>query len=69
MVGGSLFTVFYQWKGKTDQRFDELANLVAKTLTVNKSLAVVLGVGPLLCLNVLYTTFFTARMHLQALPG
>ena len=58
MVGGSLFTVFYQWKGKTDQRFDELANLVAKTLTVNKSLAVVLGVGPLLCLNVLYTTFF-----------
>jgi len=58
MVGGSLFTVFYQWKGKTDQRFEELAYLVAKTLTVNKSLAVVLGVGPLLCLNVLYTTFF-----------
>jgi cytochrome c len=31
---------------------------VAQTITVNKSLAVVLGVGPLLAINVLYTVFF-----------
>jgi hypothetical protein len=35
-----------------------LAHEITKTVTVNKSLGVVLGVGPLLAINVLYTIYF-----------
>ncbi len=58
MVGGSLLTVFYQIKGLKDVRYDRLAHEIANTITVNKSLAVVLGVGPLLAINTLYTVYF-----------
>ncbi len=58
MVGGSLLTVVYQLKGLKDARYDRLAHAVANTITVNKSLAVVLGVGPLLAINTLYTLYF-----------
>jgi len=55
-VGGSLLTVVLEIVGLRHPRYDTLARRVAETLTVNKSLAVVLGVGPLLVLNLLYTT-------------
>jgi len=58
MVGGSLLTLVYEVRGRRDPDFDHLALEVAKTVTVNKSLAVVLGVGPLLVMNALYTVFF-----------
>ena len=57
VVGGSLLTLFFQIRGLKDPKFDELAHAIAKTITVNKSLAVVMGVAPLLLLNVLYTVF------------
>ena len=57
MVGGQLMTLIFQWIGLKDKKWDEVAHTVAKTVTVNKSIAVVLGVGPLLSLNVLYTTY------------
>ncbi|UCD64036.1 MAG: cytochrome c, partial [Candidatus Zixiibacteriota bacterium] len=41
-------------------RYDRLAEKIAATITVNKSLAVVLGVGPLLCISLVYTTHFYA---------
>jgi len=58
MVGGTLLTVFYQVKGLRDPRYDRLAHAIADTVTVNKSLAVVLGIGPLLAINTLYTVYF-----------
>lgn len=55
MVGGSVLVVLAEWLGRRDKRWDDLAHVVAQTITVNKSLAVVMGIGPLLCINLLYT--------------
>ena len=63
MVGGSVLTVLFEILGRTTTRFDDLARKIGETITVNKSLAVVLGVGPLLAINLLYTThFYTANV-------
>jgi cytochrome c len=58
MLGGSLFSVYYEIRGRKRPELDRLAREIAKTITVNKSLAVVLGVAPLLVLNVLYSIYF-----------
>jgi len=58
MLGGSLLSVYYEIRGRWRPELDALAREVAKTITVNKSLAVVLGVGPLLVMNVLYSVYF-----------
>lgn len=58
MVGGAIFTLGYEIRGRKNALYDELALFIAKTITVNKSLAVVLGVAPLLLINVLYTVWF-----------
>jgi cytochrome c len=58
MVGGSLLVVALEIAGRRRRDLDSLAHEIAKTITVNKSLAVVLGVGPLLGINVLYTVFW-----------
>lgn len=58
MVGGSLLTLWAQIKGLKEDKYDQFAHEVAKTITVNKSLAVVLGVAPLLSINTLYTVYF-----------
>lgn len=62
MLGGSLLTLAYEWLGRKRPDCDALAREIAATITVNKSLAVVLGVGPLLCINLLYTVpFYSAN--------
>ena len=62
MVGGTLLTVGFEILGRRRPGFDKLAKDIAGTVTVNKSLAVVLGVGPLLAINVYYTVhFYTAN--------
>lgn len=58
MVGGSLLTVVFELLGRRRPDFEVLARSIAGTVTVNKSLAVVMGVGPLLGINVLYTVYF-----------
>lgn len=58
MVGGSLLTLYYEIKGLKNKAYDRLAYTLASTITVNKSIAVVLGVGPLLAINTLYTVYF-----------
>lgn len=74
MVGGSMVTLWAQVKGLRDRAYDELAHEVAKTITVNKSLAVVLGVAPLLTINALYTVYFysanalTGTMWIAIIP-
>ncbi|WP_426745471.1 cytochrome c [Myxococcus faecalis] len=62
MVGGSILVFGFQLRGLRDKDYDALARALATTVTVNKSLAVVLGVAPLLLINVLYTIhFYTAN--------
>ena len=58
MIGGSILTFWYELKGLKQKEYDQLARHIASTITVNKSLAVVLGVAPLLSINVLYTLYF-----------
>jgi cytochrome c len=58
MVGGAFLTLWYQLKGLKDRKWDNVAHDIAASITVNKSIAVVLGVGPLLAINTLYTTYF-----------
>ncbi len=63
MVGGSLLAVIYEAVGRSSPRYDMMARRIAETITVSKSLAVVLGVGPLLVMNLLYTLhFYTANV-------
>ncbi|MFN4127985.1 hypothetical protein [Pannonibacter indicus] len=58
MVGGTFMTLVYQVKGLKESKWEALAHDLATTITVNKSIAVVLGVGPLLAINTLYTVYF-----------
>lgn len=58
MLGGSILTLWAQIKGLKNKDYDTFAHEIAKTITVNKSMAVVLGVAPLLCINTLYTIYF-----------
>jgi len=67
MVGGTLLTFFSQLKGLKDKEYDTLAHEIAKTITVNKSLAVVMGVAPLLAINTLYTVYFYSANALTGL--
>jgi cytochrome c len=62
MIGGSILTVFFEALGRKWPRYDALSRQIALTVTVNKSMAVVMGIGPLLCINLLYTLpFYTAN--------
>lgn len=62
MVGGTLLVLGLELRGRRDAGLAWLARKLAGTITVNKSLAVVLGVAPLLLINVLYTIhFYTAN--------
>ncbi|MBB6306952.1 cytochrome C [Xanthobacter tagetidis] len=58
MVGGALMSLYYELRGLKEKRYDRLAYEIAATITANKSIAVVLGVGPLLAINTLYTVYF-----------
>jgi cytochrome c len=67
MLGGTLLTFFAQLKGLKEKDYDQLAHEIAKTITVNKSLAVVMGVAPLLLINTLYTVYFYSANALTGL--
>jgi len=58
MLGGAILTLWAELKGKKEKGYNLLAREIANTITVNKSLAVVIGVAPLLSINVLYTIYF-----------
>ena len=57
-VGGAVLSVVYEILGLKNKKYDHFGYVISKTITANKSLAVVMGVGPLLCINVLYTAYF-----------
>lgn len=58
MVGGVFISLYYQLRGLREPVYDVLARVISDTVTVNKSMAVVLGVAPLLLINTLYTVYF-----------
>ncbi len=60
MVGGSLFVLVSEIIGLRRPDWDRISHAIAKTITVSKSIAVVLGVAPLLTISVLYTVQFYA---------
>lgn len=74
MIGGGILTFWYEMRGLKNKDYDRLAREIAGTITVNKSLAVVLGVAPLLSINVLYTIYFysanalTGNMWISIVP-
>jgi cytochrome c len=74
MLGGSLMVVFTEAMGLKDREWDRVSRGIAATITVNKSLAVVIGVAPLLCMGVFYTVYFytanalTADVWLMVVP-
>lgn len=64
MIGGTLLTLWCQIKGLRDNDYHNLAHEISRTITVNKSLAVVLGVAPLLSISALYATYFYSATSL-----
>jgi cytochrome c len=66
MLGGSLMVVFTETLGLRRRDWDRVSRAIAATITVNKSVAVVLGVAPLLAISVLYTMWFYTANSLLA---
>lgn len=62
MVGGTLLCLFFEFLGIKNDDYFKLSKEIADTITVNKSLAIVMGVAPLLIINTLYTKFFILPM-------
>ncbi|MCF8228343.1 MAG: cytochrome c [Bacteroidales bacterium] len=58
MIGGTALTLWAELLGLRKKEYNDVAIEIEKTVTLNKSLAVVLGVAPLLSINVLYTVYF-----------
>ncbi len=67
MFGGVALSFIFEIMGISNKRYDHLAREISKTVTVNKSLAVVLGVAPLLAINLAYTTYFYASTSLTGI--
>ncbi len=63
MVGGTLVALHAHWRGRRDPVMLDFAARLISTVTVHKSLAVVLGVAPLLLISVAYTVpFYTSSL-------
>ncbi len=63
MVGGTYWSVLFKILAKRDAFYGRLARETLDTVTVNKSLAVVLGVAPLLLIGLAYTQYwYTANI-------
>ncbi|MEB3102080.1 cytochrome c class I [Ferviditalea candida] len=60
VVAGAVYTVWNEVKAirKKDPVIDRLAYQIATQVTIHKSIAVVLGVAPLLVISTIYTQYF-----------
>lgn len=67
MFGGTLLCLFFEALGIKNDDYFKLSKEIAATITVNKSLAIVMGVAPLLIINTLYTKFFYSANALTGL--
>ena len=66
MIGGTFWAVFYRMLRKEDPFWERLARDMANTVTVNKSIAVVIGVAPLLAISLTYIHFFYSANNITA---
>ncbi len=66
MIGGTFWTVFLRMLGREDPFYSRVAREMGETVTVNKSLAVVIGIAPLLAISLLYTSFFYSANNITA---
>ncbi|MBN1348002.1 c-type cytochrome [candidate division KSB1 bacterium] len=66
MIGGAFWSVFLRMLKKEDKFYERFARDMANTVTVNKSIAVVLGVAPLLAISLAYTSFFYPANNITA---
>ncbi len=67
MFGGTLLCLFFEALGIKNDDYRRLSQEISSTITVNKSLAIVMGVAPLLIINTLYTKFFYSANALTGL--
>ena len=67
MLGAVAISFVFEIMGLKNKKFDNLAREISRTVTVNKSLAVVLGVAPLLAINLAYTTYFYTSTSLTGI--
>ncbi|MBD3290502.1 hypothetical protein GF337_16985 [candidate division KSB1 bacterium] len=66
MIGGTFWAVFFRMLRKEDPFYDRLAKDMISTVTVNKSIAVVVGVAPLLTISLAYIHFFYSANNITA---
>lgn len=66
MIGGTFWSVFLRMLGKEDRFYERFAREIGNTVTVNKSIAVVIGVAPLLAISLAYTNFFYPANNITA---
>jgi len=66
MIGGAFWTVLLRMLGKEDPFWAKVARDIGNTVTVHKSLAVVLGIAPLLAISLVYTQFFYSANNITA---
>lgn len=66
MLGGTLLALSAHFVGRRDALFLRFAGLLMDTVTVHKSVAVVLGIGPLLLISVVYPVAFYSSSALIA---
>ncbi|MBN2012044.1 cytochrome ubiquinol oxidase subunit I [candidate division KSB1 bacterium] len=66
MIGGTFMTVFFRMLRKEDPFWSRMAREMGNTVTVNKSIAVVIGIAPLLAISLVYTNFFYAANNITA---
>lgn len=58
MIGSTVLVLWAELMGLKNKAWNDVAYAIEDTITLNKSLAVVMGVAPLLSINVLYTVYF-----------
>jgi cytochrome c len=64
MVGGTYWSIIYRIIGFRDRFSLRLAKEILDTVTITKSLAVVIGVAPLLVISLIYTIFWYSAIQL-----
>ncbi|RJP21727.1 MAG: hypothetical protein C4520_09405 [Candidatus Abyssobacteria bacterium SURF_5] len=64
MVGGTYFSVIYRILGFKDQFSLRFAKEILDTVTINKSMAVVIGVAPLLVISLIFTIYWYSVIQL-----
>jgi cytochrome c len=58
MIGGTYWSILFVLIGRSDPFYRRLAKETLDTVTINKSIAVILGIAPLLLISLIYTIYW-----------